>query len=167
MDTPSWAEGVAISGDLVYVADEDGGLRIINVGNPRSPHEVGYYVTPDWSRGVAVSGNIAYVAAYSAGLRIIEFLGGGVEEGGTPDAGCTAPFPTIVRGVLELPPGKPGQSTTGQSLVFLLDISGRKVMELHPGRNDVSRFGPGVYFVRDLGSGVRGRREVRKVVLTQ
>jgi len=74
---------------------------------------------------------------------------------------------TLVRGVLELPPGKPGQSTTGQSLAFLLDISGRKVAALHPGPNDVSRVGAGVYFVRELGSGGRGRGEVRKVVIAR
>ena len=70
---------------------------------------------------------------------------------------------TVVRGVLELAPGGPGQSTT----VFLLDISGRKVMDLHPGPNDVSRFDAGVFFIRDLASGVSGRGEVCKVVIAR
>jgi hypothetical protein len=74
---------------------------------------------------------------------------------------------TLVRGVLELPPGKPGQSTTGQSLVFLLDAAGRRVAELHAGSNDVSGLAPGVYFVRGQGSGGRGLGSVRKVILAE
>jgi hypothetical protein len=118
---------------------------------------------------VAAIGDYAYVADDDVGLQICQFYGAGVEERGTPDVGRIVPIPTIVRGMLELPPGKPGQSTTGQSLVFLLDASGRKVMELHPGPNDVSRLSPGVYFVRSAVSGERSAvgGEVRKVVLTK
>ena len=91
---------------------------------------------------------------------------GCAEQKPTPVAGHLT-LPTAVRGVLELPRGRPGQSTAGQSLVFLLDVSGRKVAELHPGPNDVSRFGAGVYFVRGLGSGTGGQGEVSKVVIAR
>ncbi len=74
---------------------------------------------------------------------------------------------TVVRGVLYLPSGRPGQSATGQSLVFLLDISGRKVANLHPGANDVSRFAAGVYFVRLASGAGRGASSVNKVVLAR
>ena len=33
--------GVAVAGSYAYVADEDGGLRVINVANPAAPAEVG------------------------------------------------------------------------------------------------------------------------------
>jgi phosphoribosylformylglycinamidine (FGAM) synthase PurS component len=94
----------------------------------------------------------------------------GIEETMNDERGTLNLGPTIVRGVLDMPlaafhDGKPGQSTTGQSLVFLLDISGRKVLALHPGPNDVSGLAPGVYFVRGQGSGVGGQEEVRKVVI--
>ena len=56
----------------------------------------------------------------------------GVQESDEPQASGLRPQATIVRGVLFL--GKPGQSTPGQSLVFLLDISGRKVLDLQAGR---------------------------------
>jgi hypothetical protein len=38
------------------------GLRVIDVSNPSSPREVGFYDTPGWASGVAVSGTYAYVA---------------------------------------------------------------------------------------------------------
>ena len=80
------------------------------------------------------------------------------------------PMPSHVWGVLEMPlaafrDGRPGQSTTGQSLVFLLDIAGRKVLDLHPGPNDVSGLAAGVYFMRGQGAGNGVQGEVRKVVI--
>jgi hypothetical protein len=156
---------VAVVEDHAYVADMTGGLRVISVSEPANPIEVGYYVRPGYAYGVTVVGEYAYVAHGDVGLQIYQFYGAGVEERETLDAGRTTPIPTIVRGVLELPSGKPGQSTPGQSLVFLLDISGRKVLNLHPGPNDVSGLAAGVYFVRGRGSGGGGRGEVRKVVI--
>ena len=47
-------------------------MRIINISNPASPTEVGFYDTPGALRGVAVSGSYAYVADYNSGLRIID-----------------------------------------------------------------------------------------------
>ena len=94
----------------------------------------------------------------------VTVLPSGVQERETPDAGRIAPIPTIVRGVLELPPGKPGQSTAGQSLVLLLDATGRCIAALHPGRNDMTRFPPGVYFVRLLTPNFA---ESKKLILMQ
>ena len=37
---------MAVAGSYAYVADWDGGLRIINVANPAAPVEVGAYDTP-------------------------------------------------------------------------------------------------------------------------
>jgi DNA-binding beta-propeller fold protein YncE len=62
---------VAVTGNYAYVADEGSGLRIINVSNPATPTEVGFYDTPGWAQGVAVAGNYAYVADGGSGLRII------------------------------------------------------------------------------------------------
>jgi hypothetical protein len=159
-----FAYGVAVSGDYAYLAG-DYGLRIFNVANPQDPHEAGFYDTPDEANGVAVLGNNAYVADWDAGLQIIEFLGAGIEEGSTPHASRTTPIPTIVRGVLEV--GSRLTAYGSRPEIELYDANGRKVMELHLGPNDVSRFGAGVYFVRDLGSGGRGRGEVRKVVIAK
>lgn len=71
LDTPGSARGVAVSGNYAYVADGTSGLRIINISNPSSPTQAGYYDTPGTANGVAVSGSYAYVADGSSGLRII------------------------------------------------------------------------------------------------
>jgi hypothetical protein len=89
----------------------------------------------------------------------------GIQETSKDEVRRTNRLPTIVRGVLFLPPGKPGQSTTGQSLVFLLDIAGRKVLGLHPGANDISRLSPGVYFVHQASAVERQAPNVHKLVI--
>jgi hypothetical protein len=63
----------------------------------------------------------------------------------TPTTERLAPTagPTIVRGVLFLPPSTLFPPSS------LLSIDGRKVLDLKPGANDVSRLSPGVYFVRE------------------
>jgi hypothetical protein len=62
---------VYVSGSYAYIAAE--GLRIIDISNPQSPNEVGYFDTPGYARDVHVSGSYAYVAAGGKeGLRIID-----------------------------------------------------------------------------------------------
>ena len=51
-------------------------------------------------------------------------------------------IPTIARNVLKLEP-----PLSLRSAVFLLDITGRKVLALHPGANDLRHLTPGVYFL--------------------
>jgi len=63
---------VAVAGNYAYVADGYG-LRIINVSNPASPTEIGYYDTPGSAYDVAVSGNYAYVADGAGGLFTLWF----------------------------------------------------------------------------------------------
>jgi hypothetical protein len=70
-DTPDLAFGVAVSGDLAFVADRVSGLQIINFANPASPSLSGTYDTPGVALGVAVAGDLAFVADYSGGLRIV------------------------------------------------------------------------------------------------
>ena len=66
------AYDVFVVGNYVYLANGFGGLRIVDVSNPASPQEVGYYDTVDKAVGVYVSGSYAYVANYWDGLRIID-----------------------------------------------------------------------------------------------
>ncbi len=46
-------------------------MRVIDVSNPASPAEVGYYVTGGQAREVSVSGNYIYVAAETHGLYVL------------------------------------------------------------------------------------------------
>ncbi|MEO0112951.1 MAG: hypothetical protein ABIK80_03215, partial [candidate division WOR-3 bacterium] len=68
------------SGSYAYVADEDSGLRIIDISDPQNPQEVGYYDTPGEARGVYVSGSYVYIADCSVGLQIYQFYGTGINE---------------------------------------------------------------------------------------
>lgn len=70
-DTPGWAYGVYISGCYAYIADYFGGLRIIDISNPRNPYEVGYCETPGYDWGIDIFGSYAFVANHWAGLRIV------------------------------------------------------------------------------------------------
>ncbi|MBC8254828.1 MAG: hypothetical protein H8E35_12500 [Ardenticatenia bacterium] len=76
--TPGSAAAVAVSGSMAYVADAgswDGsqyvgsGLRVVDVSNPASPTELGFYDTPGDAGAVAVVGSTAYVAG---GLRVVD-----------------------------------------------------------------------------------------------
>jgi len=84
-----------------------------------------------------------------------------LEEAAGPEVRVTK-LPTLIRGVLWLPPA----SSQKPQAASLLDISGRKVLDLHPGANDVSRLVPGVYFVRAV-SGELLAVGGQKVVLTR
>ena len=80
----------------------------------------------------------------------------GIEESPKPQAPSYKLGPTILRGVLFLPPSL----FTLHSSLF--SLSGQKVMPLRPGPNDVGRLSPGVYFVRELSA-----LSCHKVVLTR
>jgi len=110
--------------------------------------------------GTPFAGNLEVYPVYRMAVHT------GQQETPGTGVGMTR-LPSIVRGVLEMPQGRPGQSTTGQSLVFLLDATGRRVGELHPGPNDVSRFGAGVYFVCLASGAGRDASSVNKVVLAR
>ena len=69
---PSLVNGIAVSGNYVYVANYFDGLRIIDVSNPAAAAEVGFLDMGSYAEGVYVDGNYAYVANGSNGLRIID-----------------------------------------------------------------------------------------------
>jgi hypothetical protein len=72
-DTPGRAIDLQIIGNYAYIADYDGGLRIINISNPSSPSEVGYFYDNRTMVDVCIQGNYAYVASSSyQGLKIID-----------------------------------------------------------------------------------------------
>ena len=71
-DTPGLARGVAISGDLAFVADHASGLQVIDISDPETPALLGAYDTPAQARAVVVSGRLALVADYLSGLQVID-----------------------------------------------------------------------------------------------
>jgi hypothetical protein len=63
-DTPGDPAAVAVSGDYAYIADQDTGLRIINISDPAHPFGVGSFVPPGPHyalNGDIVTGNLAII----------------------------------------------------------------------------------------------------------
>lgn len=60
----------SVSGNYCYVASEGTGVRAINIVNPSSPVEDGYYDGVPQSRGVAAHGKYVYVAEKTDGLTV-------------------------------------------------------------------------------------------------
>ncbi|MBT7788430.1 MAG: choice-of-anchor D domain-containing protein [Calditrichaeota bacterium] len=72
IDTPGEARGVDVFGELAFVADNQSGLRLIDISNPEEPVETAFIDTPGASFGVTISGNYAYIADGPGGLRIVD-----------------------------------------------------------------------------------------------
>ncbi len=67
-------QSVTLDDFYAYVADWDGGLRVIDVSDPSNPDEVGFYDPPGGvGRGVAVYLGYAYLANDEYGLYILQF----------------------------------------------------------------------------------------------
>ncbi|MHA2296869.1 MAG: LVIVD repeat-containing protein [Candidatus Hodarchaeales archaeon] len=58
--------------DIVYLACDVGGLRVLNVSDPTRPVEIGQYYDGGRAYDVQVVGNLAYVAERYDGLEIIQ-----------------------------------------------------------------------------------------------
>ncbi len=72
-----YAYKVQVVGDLAYVANDLGGMKIINVSNPAEPVLVGAFATGVFANGataqnLAVVGDRAYVGAAEDGLVILD-----------------------------------------------------------------------------------------------
>ena len=63
--------GIEIVGQYAYLANGDGGLRIINIASHVVPFEIGFYDTPGPATDVVVVGPYAYVAIGGRGFRIV------------------------------------------------------------------------------------------------
>jgi len=68
---PRVVEDIYAKDSLVYVADGESGLRIINASDPANPLEIGFHDTGGNSYSIHVVDSLAYVADHSDGLRII------------------------------------------------------------------------------------------------
>jgi len=72
------ARGLAFKDDLLYVAYDAGGLRVINVKNPRLPREVGRYINMGMGKkqqaynNLVIDGTTALIAVDYAGLEIVD-----------------------------------------------------------------------------------------------
>lgn len=69
---PYLVRDVHVAGEYVYVANDAGGLRVIDVTDPVEPTEVASVAFADRVDAVDVQGTHAYVAARSAGLHVLD-----------------------------------------------------------------------------------------------
>ncbi len=107
---------MAVAGSYAYVADEDAGLRIIDVSDPAAPFETGFYDTPGYAEGVAVSGSYAYVADSDyGGLVSIDI------------SDPTAPFEA---GVYTTPGGARGVAVSGSYAYVAADQYGLPIIDV-------------------------------------
>jgi hypothetical protein len=70
---PGYAEDIDIADNLAYIADDQGGLQIVNITNPESTSIVGQYLSEKSIVGVSVRDTFAYCAVEhkDGGVRII------------------------------------------------------------------------------------------------
>lgn len=70
---PGYAEDLDIINSLVYVADDQGGLQIVDISDPDNPYIIGEYSSEKSIVGVAVRDTFAYLAVNhnQGGVRII------------------------------------------------------------------------------------------------
>lgn len=72
VDTPGDAQGVAVAGTVVLVADRSTGLLAYDVADPSAPRFLDAFDTPGAAHSVTVEAGLAYVADEFAGLQIID-----------------------------------------------------------------------------------------------
>ncbi|MCA9758392.1 MAG: T9SS type A sorting domain-containing protein [Candidatus Eisenbacteria bacterium] len=65
------AHGLAKVGTTVYLASFFSGTRMIDVSDPSTPVETGYYATPAYSFGVVASGGTVYVCNDDLGVHVL------------------------------------------------------------------------------------------------
>lgn len=65
-------QSVQVRSNIAYCATAQGGLSILNIGNPTNAFWVGGYDTSGSALDVAITGNVACVADYNAGMQVID-----------------------------------------------------------------------------------------------
>lgn len=88
---PGMVVGLAVSGNALFVAANDGVLYVMDVSGASDPRLLARLALPDWPRDVIVAGGLVYVAAGDAGVLVVDpgvaaqprILGGFQPEGAT------------------------------------------------------------------------------------
>ena len=72
LDLGSWIRSMRFEGGLVYLAQSDAHLRIVNVSNTQNPEVIGTYDSGSYSfRDVSVLDGYAYIASFWSGLYVV------------------------------------------------------------------------------------------------
>ena len=145
---PGLVRGVALLGSFAYVADQEGGIQVVDISNPASPLIRGAYTTTNytWIDGITIFGGRIYSASENDGLQIFDLsnptvptllsstnVGGG--EAVIVQASATGVFAYISTGnnlcVVDvsnpLSPVLRGQTSMGNGGVYSIAMSGNYV----------------------------------------
>jgi len=76
----AWALDLYVSGDTVFLADYNEGLRVVDISDPTSPVELDSLETDDGARRVAGYGGRIYVLLYNDSLLVVNPATLGVES---------------------------------------------------------------------------------------
>ena len=71
LDTPAKALSVALAGNLVYIAEDTAGFRVVDVTDPSEPKVVGSYKTAGACKELVVKDTLAY-AVGGSGLEVFD-----------------------------------------------------------------------------------------------
>ncbi len=72
-DFSAYGYDLDVVGDFVYIADNYGGLEVIDVTDKNDPIEAGYCSLPDGANSVVVTENMAFVADYiNGGVQVVD-----------------------------------------------------------------------------------------------
>ena len=116
------AEGVAVAGNYLFLANGEDGLRIFDVSNPSAPIGLGHANDGGYARAVAVSGNFAYLANDTNGVVAYD-----VTDPSAPVSVATNSLGGAAQGV-----------AVGTNLVFV--ANGTNGLGIHQG-SDLARLG--------------------------
>ncbi len=108
--------GLAIDGDVAYVANTIGGLLMYDISDPAQPRAIGAAQTGAWAVGVAAHNGVAYVAAGESGLHIFD-----VSTPSEPER--LAIFETLDRASDVVVDGDVCYVGVGESGIQILDVS--------------------------------------------
>ena len=69
---PAFIRGIAVAGNIAYVADAFAGLIAVDITAPTAPSIVGFFDTEFAAQCVAIDGSVAYVTDGDSGLLILD-----------------------------------------------------------------------------------------------
>ncbi|KPA16560.1 Peptidase C13, legumain [Candidatus Magnetomorum sp. HK-1] len=72
VDTPDYASGISLFDSLIYVADDNSGLQIIDVSDDSNPYIIDSLDLPDSVYDISISDDIAYVANNHSGIQVLD-----------------------------------------------------------------------------------------------
>jgi len=74
MDHFSWALDLAVNGNVLYVANGENGLLLVDIRDPSAPSIIGSLNLPGYSNSLLVDENRVYVASRYSGVHTIDIL---------------------------------------------------------------------------------------------